>query len=124
MARPAYRHGRVAKIKGQRLPPVTPSLAFRAQCSGGGAGGSGGRVGDSGQRLLVVRGGDEPCLEGGGRKVDAPVEHGVEEGGVRGGRLVLCITEIPHRLGTAKEDGEQAARRGQVVRDAFLLKNR
>src|SRR3984885_9834470 len=65
-----------------------------------------------------MRGGGEPRLEGGRREVDAAVEHGVEERGVRGGGLVLGVVEVGDRVGAADEDREQAARGRQVMRYA------
>src|SRR5580704_16740981 len=66
---------------------ATPTLGLGVQGLGGGAGGGGERVGDLGECLVVVGGGDEPGLEGGRGKVHAAVEHGVEKRGVRGGGL-------------------------------------
>src|SRR5438876_8094561 len=104
MARSAYRLSLAA------YPGVGSA---RAQGLRGGTGRGGDGVRDTGQRLLVVRGRDEPGLEGGRREVDAAVEHGVEEGRVGDGGLVPGVGEVQHRLGTAEEDGEQAAGRGQ-----------
>src|ERR1700679_1287972 len=86
------------------------------QDRGGGAGGGGEGGRDAGEFLVAVRGGGEPGLERRWRQVHAAVEHGVEERGVRGGRLVLGVVEVGDRVGATDEDGEQAARGRQVVR--------
>jgi tetratricopeptide (TPR) repeat protein len=116
---------RLARVRPPALGPRPDTAApLRAQDGGGGAGGGRRGVGYPRQRLLIVGGGDEPRLEGRRRQVHPAVEHRVKERGVRGRGLVLGRREVTDRARAAEEEGEQAARGGQVVRDAGLVQGR
>ena len=84
------------------------SGAHGISCCCGGCGECGGDGVDGG---AVVRGADEPCLEGRWWQVDAAVEHGVEERRVGGGGLASRSVVVGDRA-----VGEQGGARGTAAR--------